>query len=118
MPDYDDFIYGRRRPRLPQPVASQWAACFPSHIQLIGVLDDLSALHAMVEGEADTGKPLQEPKFTGFYTVPLVCRLFSLKLKAPRTLQEKMIFEALEEGAFIVLQLLRHLIAQRYSCLQ
>ncbi len=118
LPKYDEFIYGKRRPRLPTPVANQWVTSFPSHEQLIGVLDDLCALYAMVEGEAGTGKPLQEPKFTGFYTVPLLHRLFSLKLETPETPQERMIFEASKEAAFIFLQLLRHLIAQRYPCLK
>ena len=118
MPRYDNIIYGKLRPRLPQTIAKPWRTLFPSHKFLIEILDDLSALYAMVEGEAYTGKPLQDPRFTGFYTMPLVHRLFSLTINDSATLQEKMVFEAAKEGAFIFLQLLRHLIARRYPCLK
>ena len=97
-------------------MSEEWLTVFPSHLALIEVFDDLCALAVMVENEALTKQPVQEPRFTGFYILPLVHRLSMLRSGNTETLQGDMIFEACKLSAFLYLQLLRRFVARRYPC--
>jgi hypothetical protein len=72
----------------------------------------------MVENEALQPQADQEPRFTGFYILPLVHRLFTLKPESNDDLYDVMVFEACKLGAFLYLQNLRYFVARRYPCLK
>lgn len=72
----------------------------------------------VVKNEALRLHPVQDPKFTGFYILPLVHSLFSLQSEWTDSSQERIVFEACKLCAFIYLQHLRRFIAIRYPCLR
>jgi hypothetical protein len=118
LPDYESAFHGLFRPRLSSRISEEWAGTFPHHVELIMVFDDLCALTVMVEKEALQKQAIQDPRFTGFYILPLVHRLFMLRSERIENRQERMVFEACKLSAFLYLQQLRHFVALRYPCLR
>ena len=118
LPQFDRAFDGQPRPRLPGILSEEWLAAFPFHSELVSIFDDLCALTVMVERESLQSQPVQDPKFTGFYIIPLVHRLFTLQSDPNETLQGNMIFESSKMSAFMYLQQLRHFVALRYPCLK
>lgn len=118
LPKFGSAFESQVRPRLPCLITKEWVEKFPSHSKLIGVFDDLCALTFMVENEALQPQADQEPRFTGFYILPLVHRLFTLKAELTDDLFDAMVFETCKLGAFLYLQNLRHFVAKRYPCLK
>lgn len=117
LPDLETVFPNQLRPELPRRIAQEWTAKFPSHSKLIGIFDDLCALTYMVENEALQSRADQEPRFTGFYILPLVHRLLTLKAESD-SLFGAMLFESCKLGALLYLQNLRQFVARRYPCLK
>ena len=91
---------------------------FPSHLKLVKIFNDLCALTTLVEAESLQERAVQEPRFTGFYIIPLVHRLFSLQSPTSENPQERVIFDAAKLGAFLYLLRMRYFVALRYPCLK
>ena len=118
LPDFQKTFPDQSRPSLPSILSEAWVATFPSHLKLFKIFDDLCALTTLVEAESLQERAVQEPRFTGFYIIPLVHRLFSLRPTRSENPQERMIFDAAKLGAFLYLLRLRYFVARRYPCLK